>query len=59
MGRVIELEAEIPRSGQAYRTARDGILSDFAELLVQAGIVQETFEDGKLRLSAIAPLPPH
>lgn len=50
----IELVEIIPRSGQLYREARDLALLNFAELLVQAGVIVEEIEpwhDGKWSLT--------
>lgn len=55
MARTIELVKELPRSGQAYRSARDEALGEFAELLVVAGVIKEDFVDGVVTFSAVAP----
>lgn len=48
------LERQIPPSGQAYRAARDEALADFAEEIVQAGLIRETFQGGVLTLEVAA-----
>jgi hypothetical protein len=47
---ALRLARQIPMSGQAYRTARDEALADFAEQLVQAGLIREGFHNGTLVL---------